>query len=74
MEPGVLNHGQKKDRLGNRAPSKFAEKFPLTSGDLVFLHDMWLVWFLAFFYSSKVRFTPSKKYGAHVRVSRAMSI
>ena len=39
MEPGGLNHGQKKDRIGDRAPPKFVEKFPLTSADLVFLHD-----------------------------------
>ena len=39
MEPGGLNHGQKKDRIGDRTPPKFVEKFPLTSGNLVFLHD-----------------------------------
>ena len=39
MEPGGLNHGQKKDRIGDCAPPKFVEKFPLTSGNLVFLHD-----------------------------------
>ena len=39
MEPVGLNQGQKKDRIGDRAPPKFVEKFPLTFGDLVFLHD-----------------------------------
>ena len=31
---------EKNKKIGGRAPPKFVEKFPLTSGDLVFLHDM----------------------------------
>ena len=36
---------EKNKKIGGRAPPKFVEKFPLSSGDLVFLHDMRLVWF-----------------------------
>ena len=44
MEPEL--DWEKKDYPGHDcAPPKFVEKFPLTSGDHVFLHDNLLVWF-----------------------------